>query len=132
MGRNGRPAIGIDAVLSAICWSETWQCHDPSSHQSDAPSGHRRLPDRRIRHRHCPGPWPGGGLSVKLEPRSGTACALSVCNDGSTLPDGFDPVASKGLGMSLVLSLVEQIGGELLIDRGEDNKGTRFTVLFSR
>lgn len=73
-----------------------------------------------------------GRISVKLEPRSGTACALSVCNHGSTLPDGFDPVASKGLGMSLVSSLVEQIGGELLIDRGEDDKGTRFTVLFSR
>lgn len=72
-----------------------------------------------------------GRISVKLEPRSATACALSVCNDGSALPDGFDPAASKGLGMSLVSSLVGQIGGELRIDRGENNDGTRFTVLFS-
>lgn len=57
--------------------------------------------------------------------------ALSVCNDGSALPAGFDPIAFKGLGMSLVSALVQQIGGELLIDRGEDTEGTRFTVLFS-
>ncbi|MCX7363263.1 MAG: sensor histidine kinase [Alphaproteobacteria bacterium] len=73
-----------------------------------------------------------GRISVKLEPRSGRAYALSVCNDGFALPAGFDPIASKGLGMSLVSALVEQIGGELLIDRGEDNKGARFTVLFYR
>lgn len=73
-----------------------------------------------------------GRISVKLEPRSGTACALSVCNNGSALPDGFDPVASKGMGMGLVSSLVKQVGGELRIDRGENDDGTRFTVLFSR
>ena len=71
-----------------------------------------------------------GRISVKLEPRSARVSALSVCNDGSALPAGFDPMASKGLGLGLVTDLVEQIGGELLIDRGEDNKGARFTVLF--
>ncbi len=72
-----------------------------------------------------------GPISVALEPQAGRA-ALSVCNHGSVLPDDFDPAASKGLGMSLISSLVEQIGGELRVDRGEDNEGTRFTVLFSR
>lgn len=71
-----------------------------------------------------------GPISITLEPQAGRA-ALSVCNHGSVLPDDFDPAASKGLGMSLVSSLVEQIGGELRIDRGEDNDGTRFAVLFS-
>jgi len=70
-----------------------------------------------------------GAISVTLEPQAGRA-ALSVCNHGSVLPDDFDPAASKGLGMSLVWSLVEQIGGELQVDRGEDNESTRFTVLF--
>jgi two-component sensor histidine kinase len=70
-----------------------------------------------------------GAISVTLEPQAGRA-ALSVCNHGSVLPDDFDPAASKGLGMSLVWSLVEQIGGELQVDRGEDNDSTRFTVLF--
>ncbi len=73
-----------------------------------------------------------GQITVKLEPQSAKGYALSVCNDGSVLPEGFDPAACEGLGMSLVLSLVEQIGGELRIDRGESNEGTRFAVLFSR
>jgi two-component sensor histidine kinase len=33
--------------------------------------------------------------------------ALSVSNDGPALPEGFDPVARKGLGMRIVRSLVE-------------------------
>ncbi|MDP1966712.1 MAG: sensor histidine kinase [Reyranella sp.] len=71
-----------------------------------------------------------GRITVKLEGRSGTGYAISVCNDGPALPEGFDPVAGEGLGMKLVLSLVEQIGGELRIDRGDNNDRTRFSVLF--
>ncbi len=57
--------------------------------------------------------------------------ALSVWNDGSTLPAGFDLAAAKGLGMTLVSSLAAQIGGELRLDQGDNNDGTRFTVLFA-
>jgi two-component sensor histidine kinase len=57
--------------------------------------------------------------------------ALSVSNGGSHLPEGFDPTASKGVGMTLVSSLAAQTGGELRIDRGDDNDSTRFTVLFA-
>ena len=71
-----------------------------------------------------------GRITVKLAP-SATGHALSVCNDGAGLPGGFDPTASKGLGMTLVSSLVAQIGGKLRIDRGDNNDGTRFTVLFA-
>ena len=71
-----------------------------------------------------------GRITVALAP-SGKGHALSVSNDGSDLPEGFDPTNSKGLGMTLVSSLVAQIGGELRIDRGEDNDCTRFTVLFA-
>lgn len=72
-----------------------------------------------------------GRITVKLEPHAGDRYALSVSNDGSNLPEGFDPTACAGLGMSLVSSLAQQIGGELRIDRGDKNEGTRFTVLFS-
>ena len=44
--------------------------------------------------------------------------------------EGFDPAACKGLGMTVVSSLAAQIGGELRIDRGDDDC-TRFTVLFA-
>ncbi len=71
-----------------------------------------------------------GRIAVKLERQSKKGHALSVCNDGSVLPEGFDPETCEGLGMSLVLGLVAQIGGELRIDRGDSGGGTRFAVLF--
>jgi two-component sensor histidine kinase len=60
---------------------------------------------------------------------AGTGCALSVFNDGSPLPEGCDPAVRKGLGMTIIRSLVERIGGELRIGRGEKGQGTRFTIL---
>ena len=72
-----------------------------------------------------------GQITVKLEPNPGKRYALSVIDDGQGLPDGFDPAASKGLGMRIIRSLVRRIGGELRIGRGDRNQGTRFTVLFS-
>lgn len=72
-----------------------------------------------------------GRITVKLEPHPRKGYALSVCNKGSALPAGFDPAGCDGLGMKLVSSFVEQIGGELRIDRGDENDCTRFTVLFA-
>jgi len=70
-------------------------------------------------------------IIVALQPNPEHGYALSVCNDGPALPDGFDPGASKGLGMKIVQSFTRQIGGELRIGRGDDGEGARFTVLFS-
>jgi two-component sensor histidine kinase len=53
-----------------------------------------------------------------------------VSNVGSELPEGFDPTTRKGLGMKLVTSLAEQIGGELRIDRGDGYDCARFMVVF--
>jgi len=72
-----------------------------------------------------------GQITVKLETQSEKGYALSVRNDGSVLPEDFDPTSRKRVGMTLVTALVAQIGGELLIDRGERNDCTRFTVLFN-
>jgi two-component sensor histidine kinase len=73
-----------------------------------------------------------GRITVSLESNPERGYALSVANDGPELPDGFDPAASKGLGMRIVQSLVKQIGGELRIGRGDRNQGTRFTVVLSQ
>ena len=70
-------------------------------------------------------------IIVALQPNPEHGYALSVSNDGPALPDGFDPGASKGLGMKIVQSFTRQIGGELRIGRGDDGEGARFTVLFS-
>ena len=72
-----------------------------------------------------------GRIAVRLERHLEKGCALSVSNDGPALPEGFDPAARKGLGMRIVQSFVQRIGGELRVGRGDCNKGTRFTVLFS-
>jgi two-component system, sensor histidine kinase PdtaS len=72
-----------------------------------------------------------GRITVRLEANPGRGYALSVANDGLGLPEGFDPAACKGLGMKLIRSLVAGIGGELRIGRGDQDQGTRFTVLFA-
>jgi len=72
-----------------------------------------------------------GRITVTLEAAPAKGYAVSVANDGPALPEGFDPAASKGLGMNIVRSLVARIGGELRIARGDNNHGPRFTVLFT-
>jgi len=72
-----------------------------------------------------------GRITVRLEQNPEEGYTLSVSNDGPALPEGFDPAARRGLGMRIVQSFVGRIGGELRIDRGDNNQGTRFTVLFS-
>jgi two-component system, sensor histidine kinase PdtaS len=72
-----------------------------------------------------------GRITVILEANPVRGYALSVSNDGPGLPEGFDPAAGKGLGLKLIRSLVAGIGGELRIGRGDQDQGTRFTVLFA-
>ena len=71
-----------------------------------------------------------GHVTVRIEATSPTDRSLSVVDDGPGLPAGFKPEDSKGLGMKIVLSLVQQIGGELHILPGDNGRGTRFMVKF--
>jgi two-component system, sensor histidine kinase PdtaS len=72
-----------------------------------------------------------GRIAVRLQGDPAYGYALSVSNNGPALPEGFDPGASRGLGMKIIQSFARQIGGELRIGRGDDGQGARFTVLFS-
>lgn len=72
-----------------------------------------------------------GRIAVSLQATPNTGYSLSVFNEGPALPQGFNPAASKGLGMRIVRSFVEKISGELQIARGSENGGATFTVLFS-
>jgi len=72
-----------------------------------------------------------GRIIVRLEQNLEKGYALSVFSEGSVLPEEFDSAAPKGLGMRIVRSFVERIGGELLIGRGDKDQGAIFTVLFS-
>ena len=69
-------------------------------------------------------------ITISLQSNPEYGYALSVSNDGPALPEGFDPGASKGLGMRIVQSFARQLGGELRVGRDDDGQGARFTVLF--
>jgi two-component sensor histidine kinase len=73
-----------------------------------------------------------GRIAIRLQPDPAYGYALSVSNDGPAWPEGFDPGASKGLGMRIIQSFARQIGGELQIGRGDDGHGARFAVLIPR
>ena len=72
-----------------------------------------------------------GNIKVRLQSASPSRHSLSVSDDGPGLPEGFEPGASKGHGMKIVLALVRRIGGELHCSSGEDGRGARFEVTFS-
>ena len=72
-----------------------------------------------------------GAITVRLEKTPEGGHLLSVCNEGPPLPEGFDPAASKGLGMQIVLALVGQIGGKLQIDHCTHCPGPSFAVAFA-
>ncbi len=63
-----------------------------------------------------------GQIRIRLKRESGKGYALSVSNDGPGLPEGFNPAAGTGLGMRIIRSFVERIGGALLIGRGDGHK----------
>jgi two-component sensor histidine kinase len=74
--------------------------------------------------------YANGDITVRIEKAASAGYLLSVLDDGPGMPAGFEPAESKGLGMKLVASLVNQIGGELQIDCGDNGRGARFTVAF--
>jgi two-component sensor histidine kinase len=69
-------------------------------------------------------------ITVRLETSPSIGHSLSVLDDGPGLPAGYDPAASKGLGMKIISSLAKQIGGKLKIAPGEHGRGANFTVAF--
>jgi two-component system, sensor histidine kinase PdtaS len=71
-----------------------------------------------------------GDITIGLA-TSATTHVISVADEGPGLPDGFDPLRSKGLGMTIVQSLLRQIGGVLRFEAGAASSGTRFSVEFS-
>jgi two-component sensor histidine kinase len=74
--------------------------------------------------------YAAGHITVRIDVTSPTDRSLSVMDDGPGLPVGFQPADSKGLGMKIVLSLVQQIGGELHVMPRDSGRGTCFMVKF--
>ena len=56
---------------------------------------------------------------------------ISVSDDGTGLPEGFDPQQSANLGLSLVRNLVTaELRGEFEIKKGPKGRGTVAQVMF--
>ncbi|MEJ0042631.1 MAG: sensor histidine kinase [Rhizomicrobium sp.] len=72
-----------------------------------------------------------GRVALRFSAKAEGGYVLSVSNDGVPLAEGFDPAAGRGLGMKIVKSFVDRIGGELRFGRGDADQGARFTVTFS-
>jgi len=67
-----------------------------------------------------------GTIEIQVTKKNGRI-RLSVADDGIGLPETLDYVEAQTLGLQLVLALVEQLDGDLSVDR---DGGTRFTISF--
>jgi two-component sensor histidine kinase len=71
----------------------------------------------------------GGEQEIKAECRDlGQNFALTISDGGLGFPPGFDPGASKGLGMRLISALTQEMGGSLDIRRTEGRTVVEITV----
>lgn len=72
-----------------------------------------------------------GAGEVNVTYRCQENCMITVCDEGSGLPAGFDPAAArKGLGMKIVDVLAKQLGGSFVGGANPAGKGACFTVTF--
>jgi len=69
----------------------------------------------------------GGLIEISLN-LSGNRCTLVISDNGIGIPDSVSFVNSPGFGMQLVNMLMEQMGGDVRIER---NPGTKFVLEFN-
>ena len=73
----------------------------------------------------------GSNVAITIETTGDGRHELTVSDDGPGLPHGFDPhdEARGGIGMSIVMAMIEQLEGELSSGASADG-GARFGVSF--
>jgi len=64
------------------------------------------------------------GNVVVVPQRHGDMLILDVVNDGAQLPEGFEVGSTNSLGLSIVTTLVEDLGGVFTLENNPDGKGT--------
>ena len=67
-----------------------------------------------------------GNINIKLR-KEGNLILLEIGDDGKGLPDEFDLIKSDTLGLQLIITLIEQLDGELSVDI---SKGTKYLIKF--
>jgi len=75
--------------------------------------------------KHC-----DGRIAVLCRIKDG-AVELSVVDEGEGLPEGFDPAASHGLGMKVVMTLAASLRGRFGCGPNPAGRGSCFTVCFT-
>jgi two-component sensor histidine kinase len=70
-----------------------------------------------------------GKIRVTLRPENSDKFKLVISDNGVGLPKGLDVAQTESLGLQLVTMLVEQLQGELRIDK---NRGTSFEIVFKK
>ncbi len=68
-----------------------------------------------------------GEVDIEMDATDSDKCRLVVKDDGVGLPPGLDVRNTESLGLQLVHTLVNQIGGSMEIHR---DGGTEFSILF--
>jgi two-component sensor histidine kinase len=71
-----------------------------------------------------------GTITVAFEHHGETGYVMCVSDEGEALPESFDPFARSGLGMKVVRSLTNQLGGRFTLKRSEDGARSVFSVGF--
>ncbi len=75
--------------------------------------------------------FPKGGrgqIEITLQPFQGRMLELKVCDNGLGLPEELDVEKTETLGLTIVKALVEQLDGEMVLDR---SRGTCFRIRFT-
>ena len=78
-------------------------------------------------HKHAYRGVEGGVIRITCRRDADARLLLSVADQGPGLPTGFDPHASKGIGLMVVYATARQFGGELRVESSE--RGARFTLV---
>lgn len=73
-----------------------------------------------------------GVITVALEHQGETGYVMRVSDEGQILPEGFDPFARSGLGMKVVGSLTNQLGGKFVVKPSGDGAHSVFAIEFPR
>jgi PAS domain S-box-containing protein len=77
--------------------------------------------------KHAFAPGASGEISVALKPHRAGELALVVRDNGRGFPEHLDFRRTDSLGLQLICSLTEQMGGYIQLDR---QHGTQFTITF--
>jgi two-component sensor histidine kinase len=79
-------------------------------------------------YRHAFAPGDAGEIHVELQSQAAGRLLLVVGDNGHGLPEQLNFRQTDSLGLQLICSLAEQLGGNIALERG---RGTRFTISFA-